>query len=173
MHTHAHAWWLPRRCGIGAVLRVLGATLTVVLATYAVAVVASHVAGAATDTVTNCSGSVSVSGSLPFEVANAVSGDTVDFSSPPPCQSITLSSTIAISTDISIEGPGANVLGVNGNGSTEVFNVASGVTASITALGIGNGVNSGGNGGAIDNQGTLTVLDAVLDNNHAGTSART
>ncbi len=66
-----------------------------------------NIASAATDTVTTCSGDVTVPGSLPYEVANAAPGDTITFSvSCPPTSPIILSSTIDINTNLTIDGPG-------------------------------------------------------------------
>ena len=50
-----------------------------VLATIFTVVLPTEVASAATDTVTTCSGDASTPGSLPYEVANATSGDTITF----------------------------------------------------------------------------------------------
>ena len=51
--------------------RVVVAVLVVLLGAVSSAVVTTSIAGAATDTVTNCSGSASVHGSLPYVVAHA------------------------------------------------------------------------------------------------------
>jgi hypothetical protein len=171
--------------------RVVTACLVVGLATFSVAILPAQVAQAATDTVTNCSGSVSVAGSLPYEVANASPGDTIAFAFSGPCRTITLTSTIDISKNLTITGPGANVLSVSGGGSTEIFDVAGG-TVFISGLTIeaGNATNGGGiynsatltvtdstlsgdsasRGGGIDNVGTLTVSDSTLSNDIAGQS---
>ncbi|HXQ62845.1 MAG TPA: hypothetical protein VN796_10965, partial [Acidimicrobiales bacterium] len=68
---HAGTRSKRHRLGARAALRLAGAGLVVTLATVAVVVVGPPVAEAATDTVTNCSGSASVTGSLPYEVAHA------------------------------------------------------------------------------------------------------
>ena len=131
-------------------------------------VLSAQVAGAATDTVTNCSGSASDSGSLPYEVVNASSGDTISFSVTCPSNSpITLSSTIDISTNLTINGPGASSLVVSGNNAVEVFDVnASGVTVTISGLTIEDG--SASNGGGIQNSGTLELTESDISSNIAG-----
>jgi hypothetical protein len=130
----------------------------------AVVVVPASRASAATDVVTNCSGSVSVSGSLPFEVANSGSGDTITFALSPACASIPLGATLDIAHSLTITGPGADSLAVNGTGSSSVFTVDSG-TVTISGLSIENG--GSGPGGGIENDGSLTVLDSTVSGNSA------
>lgn len=118
-------------------LRITAATLVIGLVTFA-AVLPGQVAGAATDVVSNCSGSGV--GSLPAVVAAAASGDTIKFSVDCPTSSpITLSSTIDIDTNLTIDGPGASELVVSGNNTVEVFDVASGVTATFSGITIKDG----------------------------------
>jgi hypothetical protein len=137
----------------------------------AVAVFPAQVAEAGTDVVTTCSGSVSAPGSLPYEVTNATSGETIAFSvSCPPASPITLASTIDIDENLTIDGPGPGSMGVSGNGSVEVFDVESGATAvAISGLTIEDGsTESGGGGpggGGIYNDGTLNVTDSALTDN--------
>src|SRR5271167_80579 len=145
-------------------LRRSAAGLVVLLAAGAVVVVPTTTAQAATDTVTNCSGSASVAGSLPYEVANASPGDTIDFAFSGPCETITLTSTIGISKNLTITGPGANTLSISGGGSTEIFGIYGG-TVVISGLTIENG--SATDGGGIDNSATLTVTDSTLSGDSA------
>jgi hypothetical protein len=86
-------------------------------------------------------------------------------------QTITLSSTIG-TLDLTesggpevIQGPGANLLTLSGNNAVGVFQVASGVTATLLGLTISDG--SAINGGGINNAGSLTVTDSVVANNGA------
>ncbi|HXQ62802.1 MAG TPA: right-handed parallel beta-helix repeat-containing protein, partial [Acidimicrobiales bacterium] len=141
------------------------AGLVVTLATVAVVVVGPPVAEAATDTVTNCSGSASVTGSLPYEVAHAGSGDTIVFALSPPCATITLASAIVLSQNLTITGPGADTLAVSGGSSVTVFAVDSGITDSISGLTIEDAYNNTGFGGGIYNDGTLHVTDVTLSDN--------
>ena len=135
------------------------------LVALAVVVVPAPRASAATDVVTNCSGSVSVPGSLPFEVANSGSGDTITFALSPPCATITLGATVDISRSLTVTGPGASSLAVEGTASGPVFSVDSGSTATISGLSIENG--GGTAGGGIENDGTLTVLDSTVSDSGA------
>ena len=73
-----------------------------------------------------------------------------------------------LSSDITINGPGANLLTVSGNQVTRVFNVTSGVTIGLSGLTIANGnVTSGGGGvgGGILNAGTLTITGCAVSGN--------
>jgi hypothetical protein len=140
-------WPLATRLAI----RVTGAAL--LMATATVAVLGTPMAGAATDSVTNCSGDATTSGSLPFVVSQAAAGDTVTFSVTCPAGSpIVLSQTLAIGVDLTIDGPGSGSLAVSGGDTVEVVSVAHGVTAAISGLTIENGhAGSGAPGTAAPN----------------------
>lgn len=133
---------------------------------------ATVTAKAATFTVTNTADSGA--GSLRQAVldSNAAAGsDTIvfdsSFNSP---QTITLASVITINpaTDdsLTITGPGANLLTVSGNNVTRHFINSSGDTASISGLTLTAGRVSG-SGGAIQNNGILTVTNLVINANMA------
>jgi hypothetical protein len=69
---------------------------------------------------------------------------------------ITLSATLVLSATDGPEvigGPGANVVAVSGNNAVQVFQVNSGVTASLSGLTISHGLAENGNGGGILNWG--------------------
>ncbi len=87
-------------------------------------------------------------------IAFSTSG-VIDLASPLP----------AISDDVQILGPGANVLTISGNYANQVFFVDPGVNATIAGLTIANG--SAVNGGGIQNDGTLTVANCTLSANSA------
>lgn len=79
---------------------------------------------------------------------------------------ITLAGTaLAISDDLAITGLGAAQLTIDGNNATGVFSIDAGVTVAISDLRIARG--SASNGGAVRNEGMLSVTDAVLSNNRA------
>ena len=77
-------------------------------------------------------------------------------------------------------GPGAAAVGISGNNSSLVFNIASGVTVNISSLASPFGmvlartgqtvllVKLGANGGGICNAGSLTLSDCVVSNNATG-----
>jgi hypothetical protein len=147
-------------------VRLVIASLVMGLATMSTVVLPAQDASAATDMVTTCSGDATVPGSLPYEVANAASGDTITFSvSCPPNSPIVLDSTIDITTNLTIAGPGASDMAVSGNNALEVLSVASGVTSTtISGLTIEDG-NVESSGAGIQNNGTLTITDSTISGN--------
>ncbi len=104
-------------------------------------------------------------GSLRSQIAAASAGDVIDLRN----RSGTITLTggeIAIGNDLTIEGPGANVLTLDGNSASRVFNVGNAsVTISNVTLADG---KSTGFGGAIYSAGSLT-LDRVTVRNSQGT----
>ncbi len=64
----------------------------------------------------------------------------------------------------SIIGPAAGVT-ISGGGSSRVFEVDSGVTASISGLTISGGATASANGGGLANYGTATLTDCTLSGN--------
>src|SRR4029453_16337279 len=98
-------------------------------------------------------------GSLRAALAVANGGDTIDATGI--SGTILLSSgEIQITRSVTINGPGAGNLAVNGNATFPVFeNFASNVT--ISGLTITNGLAPGGNGGGILNHGGLSLNDSI------------
>jgi hypothetical protein len=147
-----------------------------------------------TFTVTNNSDSATNTGSLRYAILHEPSGTTIDFAKSVTGPITLTNGVLDITTNLNIEGPGAGSLMISGQNKFEVFNVASGVTATIAGLTIAHGYyvsgggiynydsltvtdctlssNSvnGGFGGAIFNQGTLTVSNSKLSSNSASSS---
>ena len=125
------------------------------------------------NTTTDTASGTGTSGSLRYCVSSAANGDTVDVESGTFLLSSTLG-VLAVSHSITIVGTGlANTL-ISGNGAVQVFNVASGVTASISSLTVENGYATSAAavpGAGIDNNGTLTLAnDAISGNTDLGTA---
>jgi hypothetical protein len=73
-----------------------------------------------------------------------------------------------LADDVTINGPGANVLSVDGNNASRVFDIASGKTVTISGLTITGGIAPNNFGGAIYNDhATLTVTNCTLSSNSA------
>ena len=116
-------------------------------------------AHAATITVTNRNDSGP--GSLRQALANANNGDRINFNV---TGTITLTSGgLGVTKNVTISGPGANQLSINGNRATLVFGVAPQRTFSISRLSITNAQY-----GISNNQGTVSVSNCVI----SGTSYR-
>ena len=95
-------------------------------------------------------------GSLRYELGAASAGDTIKFA-PKADGTITLTSgPLVVATSVDIQGPGADRVTVSGGGTSEVFDVEGGVTATISGLTVADGsdtvANTSGAGG-IFNQG--------------------
>jgi hypothetical protein len=148
-----------------ALLRPVTASVVAGAAIFCMVALPTQVAGAASDIVLNCNSSGS--GSLPAVVASAQSGDTIIFSIPPSCTTITLASTITIGSSVTIDGPGPGILAVSGNSAFAVFQVNGGVSATIAGITVENGIAGADGGGGIVNEGTLRVIDSTVSNNSA------
>jgi hypothetical protein len=72
-----------------------------------------------------------------------------------------------LSSDLTITGPGASNLAINGNDSSRIFDVASTATVTITGLTLTNGYEGSGYaaGGAISSVGNLTLANNVISGN--------
>ncbi len=136
---------------------------------------------AATDTVTSTvdnATSATTAGTLRYWLANAASGDTINFNLTYPA-TITLDCTdngpLVISQDLTISGPGAANLAISGGlpsaNACQVFVVNAAVTATISGVTIENGICNSAiclSGGGIQNSGTLTVSNSTLSGNSGG-----
>ncbi|WP_165224841.1 choice-of-anchor Q domain-containing protein [Aquisphaera insulae] len=129
----------------------------------------------ATFSVTNTNDSGS--GSLRAQIALAGNNDTIVFDPAvfSTARTITLtSSTLSVTRDVTIQGPGANLLTISGNSARTVFNVAApGVRpagAILSGLTVSNAVLNS-LGGAIINAGPLTIRDCAVTGNTAWNGA--
>src|SRR5208282_4419613 len=121
---------------------------------------AATIGGTFTVTNTNDSGF----GSLRDAMANAASGDTINFSLAYPA-TITLASTLTINTSLTISGPGASNVAISGNNAVQVFSIGGG-TVNISGVTIENGSFGGyPYGGGIANGGTLTLSNSAVSGN--------
>lgn len=106
-------------------------------------------------------------GSLRQALVDANDGDTINFDSSLNGQKITLTSgQLNVDKDITISGPGANYLGVDGNAQSRVFYVNPGTTVALSGLTIANGHVTEG-GGVLNLTGALTLSDCIISGNSA------
>src|SRR5262249_3228930 len=119
-------------------------------------------AHATTITVTNTNDSGP--GSLRQALASANDGDTITFAV---TGTIGLTSgELLVDKSITILGPGAGSLAVNGNATYRVFYIGAGNNVTISGLTMTNGYVSGENGGGIFNdQATLTFSNCTISGN--------
>jgi hypothetical protein len=105
-------------------------------------------------------------GSLREAIASTADGGTVDFQ-PGLAGTITLTSgELAISKDLTIAGPGANVITVSGDHHVRAFDIRPNSDVAISGLTIVDGFDSL-NGGGIANFGTLTLSECTVSGSSA------
>ena len=75
---------------------------------------------------------------------------------------------LVISSDLAVEGAGANVQTIDAGGTSRVFNVRPGVTASVSDVTLANGRSQFFGGGAVRNEGYLTLRRVTVRNSSVG-----
>jgi len=106
-------------------------------------------------------------GSLRQAVLDANSGDEIVFANTV-VGTITLSSQITITTNLTITGPGASVLAISGGTATQIFIIASGgVQVDISGLAFINGFGNAGGAIRVLNTSTLTCTNCTFSCNQA------
>jgi hypothetical protein len=116
------------------------------------------------DMVNNPSGSATVSGSLPYEVAHAAPNDTIQFAANLNGGTITLGQTLGINKNLTIDGAGHGIT-VSGGGQHQVFLTTAGIVVDINALTITGGDDF--DGGGISNAGFLSLSNSTVTGNTA------
>ena len=133
------------------------------------AVISVSSAYAATITVTSTADSGM--GSLRQALADANDGDTINFDAAVSGTITLTSGELLVNDSITISGPDADLLAVNGNAASRVFHISSGKTVTISGLTITNGSASGGTypnnsgGGIFNDHAALTVNNCALSGN--------
>jgi hypothetical protein len=137
------------------------------------AIASVQIVHAATITVMNTNDSGS--GSLRQALADANDGDTINFDASATGTIALTSGELLVNDSITISGPGANILAVDGNHASRVFHINPDKTVTISGLSITNGAATGsfpaGYGGSIFNdRSTLTINNSTLSGNSASQS---
>ena len=122
-------------------------------------VMSAGIVHAATITVTSLNDSGP--GSLRQAIADAATGDTIDFAVTGTV--VLTSGELTINKDLTIEGPGSGDLTISGNNANRVFNISGG-NITIRGVTVQLGATSG-DGGGIYNSGTLTVTSSTIGYN--------
>jgi hypothetical protein len=107
-------------------------------------------------------------GSLRQALAVANNGDTIDATVISGAITLT-SGVLLVDKSVTINGPGADMLAVDGNATSRVFQIASGETVTISGFTIRNG-HAGTTGGGVDNENnaTVTITSCTISSNTAG-----
>ncbi len=104
-------------------------------------------------------------GTLRQAIADACDGSIIVFD-PSLVGPITLTTgELLITKNLTIQGPGANLLTISGNNASRIFNLSGGTTNTISGLTLSDArVQSGGtnHGGAIFNNAALTIIDSAI-----------
>src|SRR5215212_6745660 len=121
-------------------------------------------AQAATISVTNTNDSGP--GSLRQAIADAATGDTVRFNlAGCPCTITLTSGELVINKNLSIAGPGAQVLTVSGNNASRVFHVAAGTfDVTIANLTVTNGRTFAGGAISVESNGAFNLTNVAVIN---------
>ncbi|MCC5849447.1 MAG: IPT/TIG domain-containing protein [Verrucomicrobia bacterium] len=84
-------------------------------------------------------------------------------------RTITLGGTqLTVSSDVTIEGPGANRLAISGNNQSRVMRFTIGTTSTVNGLTITQGATVGSGGGIVSEFASLTLTRMTISNNQAG-----
>ncbi len=107
-------------------------------------------------------------GSLRQALVDANDGDTIDATGISGVITLT-TGELLVDKSVTINGVGADLLAVDGNATSRVFQIGSGETVTISGLTIRNG-HDDTTGGGIDNESgaTLTITNSILSGNTAG-----
>jgi hypothetical protein len=123
-------------------------------------------ANATTITVSNTNDSGP--GSLRQALASASDGDTIDATGISGAITLT-TGELLVDKSVTINGAGADVLAVDGNSTSPVFQIASGETVTISNLTIRNGRDDFSGGGISNGDGaTSTITNCTVSGNSAG-----
>jgi hypothetical protein len=149
----------PHTIRLSSWARLVGLALLLgvgVLASLGLATRMAHAQSLNTVTITDCTDD----SQLQSAIANAASGDTINFG----CKgTITLSQTLVISKNLTLDGSGQQVT-LSGGDSVRVLSVNPGVTFTLNALTIAHGSTTGG-GGGLENKGTVSISNSTFANN--------
>lgn len=105
-------------------------------------------------------------GSLRQALVSASDGDTIDATGVSGAITLT-TGELLVNKSVTINGPGAGSLSVDGNAASRVFEITSGHTVAISDLTIRNGNALGTDGGGILNDATLTLTNCTVSGNTA------
>jgi CSLREA domain-containing protein len=103
--------------------------------------------------------------SLRDALGAAAAGDTIQFSVN---GTITLGSSLTIAKSLTIKGPGAALLRLDGNHTVRVLSITgAGNSVTLSGLTITNGNSGGGYGGGVNNGAQLTISQCVFSGNQS------
>lgn len=110
-------------------------------------------------------------GSLREAIAKAKKGATITFRLKKRAKIVLTSGPITIVKSVSISGPGAALLSISGDGKSQIFKIAARQAVAIARVTLRKG--RAAQGGAVENDGTLTLDNDVFSANEAFDAATT
>ncbi|MGI8857394.1 MAG: choice-of-anchor Q domain-containing protein [Thermomicrobiales bacterium] len=156
--------------GLNSVVRIFTVLVTASGQTYTVSTTADHLAGSPAP-YSECISASNTTCALRDALTYAVSGtDTIAFKSGLTGAITLVNGALTLATSVTITGPGAAILAVDGNSASQVFVVNSSVTATISGLTMQHGNAGAASGGGIVNDGTLTLNAVAVSHNTAPTA---
>ncbi len=144
---------------------------TALLVLLAMILLGSRAVYATTYTVTDTADNPTDTGSLRYAVNNAANGDTINFASSVTGTIYLSGSTLEISNNVTINGPGANFLAISGANGWTVFTIDQNATVNISGLTISEGGALYGaipGAGIVNAGGTLTLNNVTFSDNWSG-----
>lgn len=133
-------------------------------------VVFEAIIGLRADTITVTNTNDSGPGSLRQALLDANDGDIIGFAVTGTIGLI--SGELLVDKNVTISGPGADILAISGNAKSRVFHIGADTTVGIVGLTITNGFASADNGGGILNDhATLTINNSTISDNLAALGA--
>jgi hypothetical protein len=107
-------------------------------------------------------------GSLRDTIAAAQSGDTIVFDPSLTYETITLSSgPLAVTSNLTIDGLGANLLAISGNNASQLFTLSGTAQVTLAELTLTGGMSSQGGAVFIGGSAALTLDSDILSGNQA------
>jgi hypothetical protein len=107
-------------------------------------------------------------GSLRAAIGAAQNGDTIVFDSSLMHETITLTTgPLAISNNLTVDGPGANLLAISGNEASQVFALSGSAQVTLAGLPLTGGMSSRGGAILIGGTAALTLDSDILTGNQA------
>lgn len=110
-------------------------------------------------------------GSLRTVIASAGGGDEIVFDVPLP-GTISVLSEIPVNTFLTISGPGAELLTLDGGGITRIFSIDDTIDVTISGLRFFNGFSDEGGGAIYSEADTLVINDCVFESNEVSCDAQ-
>ena len=106
----------------------------------------------------------SASDSSAGDCAAGTGDDSISFSVTGGAGAVSINSPLPVQKTVTIDGTGENIT-IDGHNAYQILQVQPGAALTLNSLTIANGFVDGGNGGAVENAGTLTITNSTVTGN--------